>query len=315
MFPSIGRNNEESLPKWITSSYDNDKDKSTFETITQQLGATLVTNIETVVVGGFYLARMPWYNGNYADTLREMIEKANQNPEITVKMEENKKNSVEYLRKYDRIKNEFDKQYNDCFFEGDVADYERLQLSLTSTKADSYKVGVEQSKLYQKHAANKEKCQHFITKRDAALDKLTETAPHGFTKVEQLYAHLQKLQNKPLLFINVLGIQDGMIRCHGYDVTTGIIYSTTNDRKLNVSSDVDVFFMHFRDVELYSFKDETESARRRFDNSFVDPLKQVGKLGGKRRSKTNGRFRKYWSRRNISSRTQRRKKTQRRQRR
>ena len=317
MFPGIDRNNEESLPKWITSSYN--KDESTFETITQQLGATLVTNNEIVVVGGFYLAKMPWYKGNYAVTISGMIEKAKKEPEIMAKMTENIKISEDYEGKYDSIKNEYDKRYLYCLFEGDegdVAHYESLQKLLDEPGSKGYDAGVEQGKLYQKHAANEEKCQHFITERNAALDKLTETAPHGFTQVEQLYDHLKKLQNIPLLFIEVLGIQDGMIRCHGYDVKTGKIYSTINERKFNVSSDVDVFFMRFRDVELYSIdKQVIEAAREKFDKIFLKKLKDAGTLGGKRRSKTNGRFRKYRSRRNISSRTQRRKKTQRRQRR
>jgi hypothetical protein len=317
MFPGIGRNNEESLPEWITKAYN--KRNPTYDSITQDLGAKLVTNIETVVVGGFYLAKMPWYLRDYREVISEMIEKAKKDPAIIAKMNENIKNRDEYSREYDDIKKTFDKQYNDCFYEGDVTEYERLQKSLGVRGSIGYKAGDDQNKLYQTHKANMSKCQHFEIQRDAELDKLKETAPRGFTKVEKLYAHLQKLQNIPLLFIKVLDIQDGMIRCHGYDVKTGMIYSTYVYDKYAQGNVLDVFFIDFEVGELYSIDEtviqiETTKAQKRFDTGFVLPLKNAGKLGGKRRSKTNGRFRKYRSRRNVSSRTQRRKKTQRRQR-
>jgi hypothetical protein len=177
---------------------------------------------------------------------------------------------------------------------------------------------VKQNNLFNQYHNNKKTCEPIKTEKEGVLDKMKDTAPHGFTTVEDLYDSYKYLKDIPLLFIQVLDNKDA-IRCYGYNVKTGMIYSSHHYGKFGEGYELDVFFIHFEVCELYSIDEtviqrETTEAREMFDKKFLLPLKTAEKLGGKRRSKTNGRFRKYRSRRNVSSRTQRRKKTQRRQR-
>ena len=304
------------LPNWITSAYN--KTNPTVESITRELSATKVTDIAQVNVGGFYLAKMPWYGRNYDEVIREMIEKAKKDPAIIDKITENKKNKDEYNTQYSKVENEYDEKYYRCLFENEYDEYLKLQ-KLVLGREGGYKAGVAQTLLFNKYHHNKGKCEHIKSNKEDVLDKMKDTAPHGFINVEDLYGSYKYLKNIPLLFIQVLDNKDA-IRCYGYNVKTGMVYSTFVDRRFSRGNDVDVFFIDFEVGELYSIDEkviqkQTVAARAIFDKGFVDPLKTTGKLGGKRRSKTNGRFRKYRSRRNISSRTQRRKKTQRRQRR
>lgn len=174
---------------------------------------------------------------------------------------------------------------------------------------------MQQSELFGKYDNNKNKCEPIKIEKEGVLDKMKDTAPHGFTTVEDLYDSYKYLKDIPLLFIQVLDNKDA-IRCYGYNVETGMIYSSHHYGKFGQGYELDVFFIDFEVCELYYIDEtvihrETTKARNRFDTSFRT-LKEAGKLGGKRRSKTNGRFRKYRSRRNVSSRTQRRKKTHRR---
>ena len=309
------------LPGWIMSAYN--KRNPTYDSITQVLGAKPVTNIETVVVGGFYLAKMPWTNyTGYYKAIDKMKDVAEKDQTRINRIEDYKQKREEYLQKYKKIEDKYDIPYYKCLLEEEYDEYFRLQKLLGGP--ESYKAGVAQSQIYAKHAGNEDKCKQILNGRVAELDRMKVNAPYGYKREEDRLGRYNILRDKPLLFIQVTGINvDGTIICYGYNVKTGIIYSDRGDTPQGEGQDdlkTEVFLIDFREVELYSIdeqviKDETVAARAKFDKGFVDPLKEVGRVGGKRRSKTNGRFRKYRSRRNISSRTQRRKKTQRRQRR
>lgn len=294
MFPGIKPDRNESLPEWITKAYN--KRNPTYDSITQDLGAKPVTNIAEVDVDGFYLAKMPWYLRDYREVISEMIETAKKDPAIIAKINQN---NEEYTRRNDDIGKKYTIEYEQCLFQDQFRRAKEIQENLRKAQPRSKEyINLKDTlnNLYSEYDDNRDKCKPIFAKMRKELDEMNASVPSGITKVEELFLY-DDLSEKPLLFIKVLGIHDGLIRCHGYDVKTGQIYSHLVElgNGLGARSDIDVFSIRFRDVELFSFDEK--------------------KKGGKRRSKTNGRFRKYRSRRNLSSRTQRRKKTQRRQRR
>jgi hypothetical protein len=292
MFPGIKPDRNESLPEWITKAYN--KRNPTYDSITQDLGAKPVTNIAEVDVDGFYLAKMPWYLRDYREVISEMIETAKKDPAIIAKINQN---NDEYTRRNDDIREKYTIRYEQCLFEDEFSRAKEIQENLHKAQPRSKEYANLQgilNNLYSDYNHNRDKCKNIFANIRRELDEMNASVPRGITKVEELFRY-DDLSEKPLLFIKVLGIHDGLIRCHGYDVKTGQIYSHLEElgNGRGVQVEMDVFSIHFRDVELFSFDEK--------------------KKGGKRRSKTNGRFRKYRSRRNVSSRTQSRKKTQRRQ--
>jgi len=294
MFPGLKANRPESLPEPITKAY-NTKNPN-FDSITQELRAKPLTNIAEVDVGKFYLAKMPWYGRDYREVIREMIEKAKEDPEIKRKIEQNEK---EYQRQITEIENKYHIPYGQCLYGEKFDSIEKVREEFRNeklfTKQDDLRWKLHFLMEESKDKENDVECLKISNQMKAEKEKLK--ASRGLTKVEDLfpYEHLRYIS---LFFIKVIDIKDDMIHCHGYDVKTGKIYAHLVEGSSGFHSDIDYFFFHFRDVDLFSV-----------------PGRGGAQPGGKRRSKTNGRFRKYRSRRNVSSRTQRRKKTQRRQRR
>ena len=319
------------LPAWIMTNYTKpDRKGRTDAEITEPFSGKNVTDIKQLTKGGFYFAMMPWSKENitHGEAIREMKLSAEKDETRQNRINDYKEKLAEYRKKVDAV----DKKYNECFYGDKFAEYDAIQSSIEVAK---HRVRDENNQVIEPATKSRNIDKIIETSNELYRQRIKEnpdrekdclpikeeihniTRPYGFEREEDRLRQYSYLSQRPLLFIKVIEIRpDGTIFCYGYNVIDGKIFNSDTGR--GIGNKPRVFYIDFKEVTLY-FIDEEENirARNKFDSFFTKRLVEAGKLstGGKRRSKTNGRFRKYRSRRNISSRTQRRKKTQRRQRR
>jgi hypothetical protein len=285
------------LPKWIIDAYS--KENITLASLIQQLDAKKVSDIKQVKVGGIYLVKMPWdTETQYEDAIQKMLFEAT--PGYKQQLDE-------WSTTRDEL---FETKKKHC----------EAGTQEISNKIDTLREQPDQNKfvaelhelarqIYRIEFDNKKK-PDCITAWDQYAHFLKQKPAIPADIQTRITSQYERFRETPILFIKVTEITDTTISFHGYNVTTGMVYSWVRELKIGAEGVKFEYNIDFKDVTLYYLDKgllelETKGATGIFDRI----ANKGGKYQSKRRSKTNSAYRKYRSRRNISSRANYRKKT------